>query len=99
MELEKEDPAFAGLGREFQVMESHCGQIEWPPKGWELIVTAGPGTKTKSQCLRLTGQPGEPDVPVYAAQFHIELDGTPETSRTIMGNFLRLAREWQSSGK
>jgi hypothetical protein len=95
----KEDPAFAGLPEEFRVMESHCGQIEWPPKGWELIVTAGPGTKTKSQCLRLTGQPGEPDVPVYAAQFHIELDGTPETSRTIMGNFLRLARDWKSSGK
>lgn len=95
----KEDPAFAGLPEEFRVVESHCGQIEWPPKGWELIVTAGPGTQTKSQCLRLTGKPGEPDVPVYAAQFHIELDGTPETSRTIMGNFLRLAREWQSPVK
>lgn len=26
------DPVFQGLPREFPVMESHCGQIEWPPR-------------------------------------------------------------------
>jgi hypothetical protein len=31
---------------------------------------------------------------VYAAQFHIEMAGTPENSRKIMGNFLDLARAW-----
>ena len=66
-------------------MESHCGQIEWPPKGWELVATCGQGGKTKTQCLRLK------DHVVYAAQFHIEMEGTPESSRTIMGNFLSMA--------
>jgi hypothetical protein len=32
--------------------------------------------------------------PIYAAQFHIEMEGTPESSRQIMGNFLGLARAW-----
>ena len=82
------DPVFAGLGREFTAMESHCGQIEWPPRGWDLVVTAGLGTKTKSQCLRLRGRY------IYAAQFHIELPGAPENSRRIMSNFLNLARGW-----
>ena len=82
------DPALGGLPREFRVMESHCGQIEWPPKGWELTVTAGPDARTKIQCLRLR------DRYIYAAQFHIEMSGTPETSRQIMGNFLALAESW-----
>ena len=59
------DPAFNGLSRDFPAEESHCGQIAWPPKGWELVATAGPGTITRSQCLRLR------DRYVYAAQFHI----------------------------
>ena len=82
----KSDPAFEGLPSSFRVMQSHCGQIEWAPKGWELIVTAGEGTRTKTQCLRLR------DRPIYAAQFHIEMAGTPEVSRQIMGNFLEQAR-------
>jgi GMP synthase-like glutamine amidotransferase len=68
-------------------MESHCGQIEWPPPGWKLVATAGHGTQTKSQCLRLK------DRYVYAAQFHIEMEGTPEASKQIMANFLALAKE------
>jgi hypothetical protein len=83
-----EDPVFRGLPREVELMESHCGQIEWAPKGWQLVATAGPGTKTKVQCLRLV------DAPVYAAQFHIEMAGTPEASRRIMANFLELTRTW-----
>jgi GMP synthase-like glutamine amidotransferase len=70
-------------------MESHCGQLEWVPKGWRLVATAGPGTQTKIQCLRLDG------APIYAAQFHIEMAGTPENSRRIMENFLQLARQWR----
>jgi hypothetical protein len=91
-----DDPAFAGLPREFRAVESHCGQIEWVPMGWELIATAGKGTLTKTQCIRLG------DRPIYAAQFHIENAGTPDTSRTIMANFLGLARKWsgpQTPGK
>jgi hypothetical protein len=88
MQLLRRDPAFAGLPCEFETMESHCGQIEWPPAGWDLVVTAGPGAKTRTQCLRLR------DRYVYAAQFHIELPGTPETSRRIMSNFLGLAKQW-----
>jgi hypothetical protein len=83
-----DDPVFAGLPEAFQVMQSHCGQIEWPPRGWSLIATAGEGALTKTQCLRLDGRP------IYAAQFHIELAGTPENSRIIMANFLNLARAW-----
>ena len=82
------DPVFKGLPREVQLMESHCGQIEWPPKGWTLIATAGQGTKTRTQCLRVQ------DRCIYAAQFHIEMAGTPETSRRIMANFLELAKAW-----
>ena len=69
-------------------MESHCGQIEWPPAGWELIAAAGPGTQTKAQCLRVK------DRFIYAAQFHIEMAGTPKTSRQITSNFLTLAKSW-----
>jgi GMP synthase-like glutamine amidotransferase len=82
------DPVFAGLPREFRSMESHCGQIGWPPKGWVQIATCGPKGKTKVKCLRLRGRP------IYAAQFHIEMPGTPESARLIMGNFLRLAAKW-----
>jgi hypothetical protein len=82
------DPVLAGLPREFVAMESHCGQIAWPPRGWDLLITAGPGAKTATQCLRLH------DRYIYAAQFHIEMEGTPETSRLIMSNFLDLAKAW-----
>jgi len=82
------DPVFRDLPEEFSVMESHCGQIEWPPNGWRLIATAGPGTKTKTQCLRVK------DRYIYAAQFHIEMSGTLEVSRLIMSNFLALAKQW-----
>ena len=82
------DPVFAGLPQDFPVMESHCGQIQWPPTGWELVATAGPGAKTKTQCLRLK------DGCIYAAQFHIEMAGTTETSRQIAANFLALAKRW-----
>ncbi|MFO1500980.1 MAG: hypothetical protein U1G07_21755 [Verrucomicrobiota bacterium] len=84
-----QDAVFMGLPRAFTVMESHCGQIEWPPTGWERIATAGAGTQTKNQCLRLVGKC------VYAAQFHIEMSGTPDVSRRIMGNFLSLAKQWR----
>jgi len=80
------DPVFEGLPTEFTAMQSHCGQIEWPPKGWELIATAGEGTKTKVQCLKVK------DAPIYAAQFHIEMSGTPDISKRIMGNFLSLTK-------
>lgn len=82
------DPVFAGLREDFSVVEYHCGQIEWPPARWGLIATAGPGAKTMSQCLRLKRSC------IYAAQFHIEWDGTPEDSRRIMANFLTLAQRW-----
>ena len=83
-----DDPVLAGLPREFDIMESHCGQIEYAPQGWEHIVTKGLGGKTNFQCLRVK------DRYIYAAQFHIEMAGTPENSRQIMANFLSLAREW-----
>ena len=82
------DPVFGDLPREFEVMQSHCGQIEWPPAGWKLIATAGQGSPTKIQCLRMN------DRYIYAAQFHIEMNGASESSRQIMGNFLRLAKGW-----
>ena len=86
-----DDPVFEGLPHEFEVMESHCGQIEYIPKGWAQIATCGKGGKTEMQCLRVK------DRPIYAAQFHIEMAGTPETSRRIMGNFLQLAKGLRQS--
>ena len=88
VDVVKDDPVFAELGREFQVMESHCGQIAYMPRGWEWLVGPGPGTLTKHQAFRRI------DRPIYAAQFHIEMSGTPETSNQIMKNFLAIAREW-----
>jgi hypothetical protein len=82
------DPVFAGLPRDFAIMESHCGQIMYPPKGWVLVVTKGDKGHTVTQCLRVK------DRPIYAAQFHIEMAGTAENSRRIMGNFLDLAKKW-----
>jgi hypothetical protein len=84
-----DDPAFRGLPNEFLAVESHCGQIAWAPKGWELIAVGGEGAKTHVQCLRVRERP------IYAAQFHIELSGAPETSRRIMANFLNEARHWR----
>lgn len=89
--LLRPSPAFAGLPEEFNVMESHCGQIGWAPRGWDLIATAGSGSLTKVQCLR------RKDAPIYAAQFHIEMTGTPDSSRQIMANFLAEAESWQKS--
>lgn len=83
-----DDPAFAGLPREFRTMESHCGQMEYAPKGWVVVAAGGRGALTKTQCIRLK------DRYVYAAQFHIEMDGTPASSRAIMANFLKLATDW-----
>jgi GMP synthase-like glutamine amidotransferase len=82
------DPVFAGVPEVFEIMESHVGQITYPPKGWVRVATRGPGAHTVNQCLRVK------DRYIYSAQFHMEMDGTPENSRTIMSNFLRLAREW-----
>jgi hypothetical protein len=81
-----EDPLFRDLPRVFRVMESHCGQIEYVPKGWIQIATKGADTQTDLQCLRVK------DHYIYAAQFHIEMAGTPETSRRIMVNFLKIAK-------
>jgi hypothetical protein len=83
-----DDPVLAGLSREFEIMESHCGQIEYVPAGWVQIVTKGAGGKTNIQCMCVK------DRYIYAAQFHIELAGTPENSRQIMANFLQLAKDW-----
>jgi hypothetical protein len=35
--------------------------------------------------------------PIYAAQFHIELSGTPQSSLRIMDNFLKLAKGWSGN--
>jgi hypothetical protein len=81
-----DDPVFEGVPREFEIMQSHCGQIENVPRGWVHLVADGPGAKTSVQCMRLK------DRPIYAAQFHIEMAGTAEMSELIMANFLKLAR-------
>lgn len=82
------DPVFTGLPKEFLVPEYHCGQLEYVPKGWDLLVTKGPGGKTAVQCIK------KRDACIYAVQFHIEMQGTPETSRQIMSNFLSRAKQW-----
>jgi len=88
MKLIARDPAFQGMPEVFEIMESHVGQIAYVPKGWIRVVTRGPGAFTENQCLRIA------DRYIYAAQFHIEMAGTPENSRRIMGNFLSLAKAW-----
>ena len=85
----RSDKAFDGLEGEFPVMESHCGQIAYVPKGWEQLIGAGSSAKTEMQCVRMI------DVPIYAAQFHIEMEGSKETSERIMSNFLKIATEWR----
>jgi len=88
----RSEAVFRGLNEEFVAVESHCGQIEWAPRGWELIAVGGAGAKTRVQCLKVEGRP------IYAAQFHIELDGAPETSRAIMSNFLAEASALRDRG-
>ncbi len=83
-----DDPVFAGLAEEFLIPEYHCGQIEFLPKGWELLVTKGTSGKTWMQCMRKRG------TCIYAAQFHIELQGTPENSQRIMSQYLAYAKAW-----
>jgi hypothetical protein len=83
-----DDPVLKGLPGEFSIMESHCGQIEYVPQGWKLLVTRGTGSHTKVQCMRVR------DRYIYAAQFHMEMEGTPENSVKLMSNFLALARSW-----
>lgn len=80
-----DDPVFTGLESGFRAMQSHCGQIEYAPPGWKIIAGAGQGTLTKVQTIRLA------DYPIYAAQYHIEMAGTPENSSRLMSNFLTLA--------
>jgi hypothetical protein len=88
MQITARDPVLAGLPITFDIMESHIGQIAYVPTGWIRLVTKGPGAHTVNQCLRVR------DRYIYAAQFHIELPGTPENSRQIMSNFLSLAKQW-----
>ncbi|MGD9632503.1 MAG: discoidin domain-containing protein [Pirellulales bacterium] len=85
-----DDPVLRGLPDEFLVPEYHCGQLEYLPDGWDLIATRGKGGKTWMQCMRKRG------TCIYAAQFHIELQGTPEVSQQIMSNFLAYAKGWKS---
>ncbi len=80
------EPLFEGMPSTFQVMESHCGQLMYAPDGWDVVAGGGSDALTRIQCLRLRGHY------VYAAQFHIEMAGTPEVSRQLMRNFLSLAR-------
>ena len=83
-----DDPVFEGLPHQFPIIESHCGQVAWVPKDWVLIATHGDGGKTSMQCMRLKNRY------IYAAQFHFELDGTPQSSRIILTNFIKAARAW-----
>lgn len=82
------DPVFNGLPREFAIMESHVGQLAYVPDGWTLIATKGSDGLTDTQCMRVV------DRPIYAAQFHLEMDGTPENSRLLLTNFLQVAKAW-----
>ncbi|MCS7306501.1 MAG: hypothetical protein NZ602_15500 [Thermoguttaceae bacterium] len=82
------DPAFEGLPELFETMEAHYGQIAYLPKGWVRVVTKGSKGVTENQCIQVA------DRYIYAAQFHIERPGTPETSQKIMSNFLKAAKRW-----
>jgi hypothetical protein len=88
VKLVGDDPVFKELPKEFLVPEYHCGQLEYVPKGWDLLITNGSGGKTAIQCIK------KRDTCIYAVQFHIEIQGTPETSLQIMSNFLARAKEW-----
>jgi GMP synthase-like glutamine amidotransferase len=88
MRIVARDPVLEELPEVFEIMESHVGQIAYVPQGWVRIVTKGPGAHTVNQCIRVK------DRFIYAAQFHIELPGTPENSRLIMSNFLEAAKDW-----
>ena len=53
-----------------------------------MVAVGGTGSQTRTQCLRVKNRY------IYAAQFHIEMAGAPESSRQIMSNFLKLAKDW-----
>ncbi len=87
------DPVLAGLptSGQFTCQESHCGQVEYLPKGWSLLVTHGPGGKTKNQLMKVDGYP------IYAAQFHIDMGG--DHAKILAKNFLDVARRWQRESR
>jgi hypothetical protein len=84
------DDAFAALPLEFLVWESHIGQITYLPTSgdWTLVATHGTDSVTYMQCMRLTGYP------IYAAQFHIEMEPYTSDGIQIMTNFLDMAKAW-----
>jgi hypothetical protein len=83
-----DDPVFRGLPDDFLVPEFHCGQLEYLPAGWDLIVTKGKGGKTWMQCMRKRG------TCIYAVQFHIENEGSCDVSELVMSNYLACAKDW-----
>ncbi|HPY76535.1 MAG TPA: hypothetical protein PLQ45_01715, partial [Anaerohalosphaeraceae bacterium] len=85
-----EDPAFAELPSQFRVNQSHMGQLEYLPMGWEQVCGAGDGALTEIQCFKKIGKP------IYGAQFHIENYHvqTQVNSIIIMNNFLTIAKQW-----
>jgi hypothetical protein len=93
LKIERADPALEGLPNPFESMESHVGQIEFVPPGWTRLVTNGPGALTENQLLKIDG------APIYAAQFHIEMKGSEESSRVVMTNFLRVSREFAANSR
>jgi hypothetical protein len=84
------DPVFSGLPSAFLANESHMGQLEYLPAGWQLIARGGTGAKTYHQCYRDSARP------IYGAQFHIENwdSATWGNSIKIMTNFLNVAQQW-----
>lgn len=89
LRIEVRDAVLEGLPDQFQSIESHVGQVAYLPRSWVRLVTAGDGAKTINQLFRVDGYP------IYGAQFHIEMRGTPETSRRLMSNFLAEAKRWR----
>ena len=83
VEVLREDPIVAGLGKTFRVLEAHYCEVKTLPPGFVHLATS-PDCRLELMKHR--------DRPIYSAQFHAESWSNHYTDgRTVMLNFFRLA--------
>jgi len=84
--ITSDDPIFEGMDSQEQVWMSHGDSVGMPPKAFSIIATSG----------RAPSVMRHDELPVYALQFHPEVNHTLHGTR-LLDNFLKIAgveRNW-----
>jgi len=83
VQVVKEDPIFAGLGKEAVFFESHYWEIKQVPPGFELLAST---ENCKVQTIRSN------NLVIYGTQFHPEVNSAGNRDgRKLIENFFRIA--------